>query len=396
MSFQPKELMERKMEATVSVLDKKLDEVGMATFLLIGEAILAQRHHSHWRRAFTEELSLPSVDRPQTLQRFLAACVKGRRYSLAVAVSVLTQRHRLVDVKDMVPQLDDVACEAVLNFLVDQDYFDFVPDLVALKPHLQLRYVFKTSLVCGREDASAEAVTQLLLQRYTGVGVMTWALRKIVTTNRPDLFEKVIESDVLDLSQVIMSCSCHQHSCRHILNDIVVQFVTMNAGYGRDLEDSVSVLSKAIEWGLATHESHFCTLSPWRPFSLPFAVEQGLLDLLKLLYRSGGATNAQLTILSRRPEYQAVDKQTFSENPGRVKVNEYLRQAARHPRRLLDLCIFRVSHLIGCRADRKLRLAGLPNPIADELLFKTVIHDFHTDDDTSRKKDPPGLYYCKL
>ena len=126
------------------------------------------------------------------------------------------------------------------------------------------------------------------------------------------------------------------------------------------------------------------------------AVEEGLLDLFKLLYRSGGTTNAQLTILSQSPKYQAIDEQTYKKDPRRVEVNEYLQQAARHPRRLRDMCVFAVSHLLGSRADRKDRMAALPNPIKDELLFKHVIQDFHTDDDATDKKDPPGLYYCTL
>ena len=79
-------MLEHTMDTLVSIVDIKLDEVGMAIFLDVGESFMRQQYHLQWCPYLTEQLSLPlPVNHPHMQQLFDAACARRGCWGLSVA-----------------------------------------------------------------------------------------------------------------------------------------------------------------------------------------------------------------------------------------------------------------------------------------------------------------------
>ncbi|KAL8576069.1 hypothetical protein ACOMHN_001419 [Nucella lapillus] len=81
-----------------------------------------------------------------------------------------------------------------------------------------------------------------------------------------------------------------------------------------------------------------------------------------------------------------------------IQVQEYIQKAAATPRRLEDLCVTRVSQLVGCRQDRAqvVKSLEIAENLRDRVLLKDVCQDLYDErsSDWEPKTDPPGLFYC--
>ncbi|KAK7479227.1 hypothetical protein BaRGS_00029571 [Batillaria attramentaria] len=203
-----------------------------------------------------------------------------------------------------------------------------------------------------------------------------------LTSARPHqrLFRKFLAKDLISLAD------CRHESGVNLLSELIndIRLYTRWAhlhDFRSMLQISVQsktcaktyvMLSVCLESGLSTHQSLPPSV-PWVDVKRPLsgAVNLGLVDLVQLLYKVRATSNAELYALSIDTLLRTrVEQQSMSE------LQDFLEEAASTPRTLQDLCRLKVSHLIGCRADRKHRALALnlPMSLTRQVLFQDILH----------------------
>ena len=343
----------------------------------------------------TESVSIPDARIGEIFDSYLLECKKQKSYDVAVATALCANVRKMHIVHSMVPLLASKAFEEVLQVLTKRGHWSLVLDFVKGRPdaklHNLLREAMHASAVCT--NPKLEECLELLLMRCSDRFTLKWVAERLILECRGAALAKLMTRDDVDLAQfwfydtngwplnmlgLVAVCLVSENRARN-RNPTAGGRPQSSSGYR-------SLLVGTIEAGLTSQQTTTCQHEddtvpfPQRPTPLVMSAFNDTLDLVKLFYQTGATTNKELFRLRTHKEFTAYHRQVCdrTDSTSRQEVVDYISRAVSHPRRLQDLCAFKISQCIGCRSDRTKRVGKLPvsSVLRDAIFFKDALWEY--------------------
>ena len=323
-------------------------------------------------------------------------------------------RAQLETLLNTIHDLDDVNFEALLILLSRtsrDEMWPIILHLVLTRPNLLMKKFFFDYVATGLNHeltVHQEKVLEVLLKRRLeldcvepGTSEMDHYVSSVYYYNHPGLFSLFTARHLTVLSHSLNRINRTYVEDQITLLRHTTELLTRAEHQARwQVPQYRSMLATCIRRGLCPREiavTSQADIEKLRSVTVfAIAVKRGWLDLMRLFYKTGLVSNAELTIQHHRLEVRI----RGDHESGNISVRHqlawvYAMRAATNPKRLRDLCVVSVSHLIGCHDDREDRVRGLPIPegLKGEVLFEDVLQEFLTGvcSDHCREKDPPDL-----
>ena len=343
----------------------------------------------------TDFVSLPDAVIGDIFDSYLTECERQEAYHAAVAIALCENVKKVHKVKDIIPLLPSDSFEQVLQVLTKRGHWTVVLGFVESRPDEKLHNLLKdttyASAICT--NPQLKECFELLLMRCSDLPTLTAVAERLTLECRGVALAKLMAREDVDLAQLrfydtngwplnllglVTRCLVSETRATNRSSDA--------AGLSRGSSGYRSLLIRTVQAGLTSQQTPTCqhvddTVSfRQRPTPLVTSALNGLLDLVKLFHRTGATTNKELFQLRTHQELTAHCGQDFDSTrcTRRQEVVDYISQAARHPRRLQDLCVFRISQCLGCRSDRARRAGKLPvtEVMRHQILFQDVLHEY--------------------
>ena len=317
---------------------------------------------------------------------YLQECERQMAFDTAVVVALCPNVEQVLKVRSMFPHVNRRVFQDALYVLVQREYLALVADILPGRPRRELDDLLKNVVIrCSEStDRDLEKCVELLVARCDEQSVLKEVTEGIINFCDASLLKAVLSRS--DIHPWRWRWTVRGWSVS-LLGLLVARLVEETKRHTRlNLSRSCCqpslydcLLASTIQTGVSTRQGVAChrrdLILPLqqRPTPLLLSAFGGMADLVQLLYDTGATTYSELFQLSSCATLTQDLAEGCRDSCAARRVEQLVRRAAGHPRRLQQLCTLTVSRCIGCgtadHREMQVRTLRLPSVLQDEILF---------------------------